>query len=74
MNIKSINQLRDEFDEKFPVSKIIHSAQLQEILEFLQDQKYAVRVQLTSHMKSLLKAYMDYDQEVCVDYENSMSV
>ncbi len=74
MNIKSINQLREEFDEKFPLSKVTRSPQLQSLFEFLQDHKYAIRVQLKPYIKSLLRAYMDYDQEVCADYANSCAL
>lgn len=69
MNIKSIEQLRKEFDDKFTTSKVARVPQLQSIIEFLQDNKTAERVSPKPYMRHLLRTHMGYDNSVCATYK-----
>lgn len=70
-NIKSIEKLRQEFDDKYPVSKVRKSPQLQSILEFLQENKHVERVSPKPYMRHLLRNHLGYNNSVIATYKAS---
>lgn len=71
--IKSIEQLRQEFDEKFPVGKVAKKPQLQSLLSFLQENKYCERVTPKPYIKHLLREYLNYTNDVCATYKAAVA-
>lgn len=71
--IKSIETLRQEFDEKFPVSKVDKKPQLQSLLNFLQDNKYCESVTPKPYMRHLLREHLNYTNDVCATYKAAVA-
>jgi len=69
--IKSIEQLRQEFDEKFPVGKVAKKPQLQSILNFLQENIDVERVTPKPYMRHLLRSHLGYTNDVVATYKSS---
>jgi len=69
--IKSIEKLLHEFDNKFTVSKVRKSPQLQSILQFLQDNKHVERVSPKPYMRHLLRTHLGYNNSVIATYKAS---
>ena len=68
-NIKSIEQLRADFDRKYPVQKVRKSPQLQSIFGFLQDNKNVERLSPKPYMRHLLRAHLGYNNSVVATYK-----
>lgn len=69
--IKSIEQLRQDFESKFTARKVEKSPQLQSIIEFLMANENAERVTPKPYMRHLLRTHLGYNNTVCATYKST---
>jgi hypothetical protein len=69
--IKSVEQLREEFQNKFSARKVEKSPQLQRIFEFFQENKNAERITPKPDMRRLLRTHLGYNNTICATYKST---